>query len=109
MIRTTAAVSAILLYTAPIFVMIMSVIFFKERITTKKIVAFVVAITGCALVSGIVSGAQANVTGIILGVLSGFAYSLYGIFATFYMKKNSRKPKWLSGINIQDSNQRLEN
>ena len=99
MIRTTAAVSAILLYTAPIFVMIMSVIFFKERITTKKIVAFVVAITGCALVSGIVIGAQANLTGIILGVLSGFAYSLYGIFATFYMKKNS-EPLTFAALNF---------
>ena len=89
MTETSAAVSAILLYTAPIFVMIMSVIFFKEKITAKKITAFIVAIVGCALVSGIATGASINAKGIIFGVLSGFAYSLYGILTTFYMKHNS--------------------
>ena len=89
MIETSAAVSAILLYTAPMFVMIMSVIFFKEKITVKKILSFVIAIMGCALVSGIATGASASAKGIILGILSGFTYSLYGIFTTFYMKKNS--------------------
>ena len=86
--ETSAAVSVILLYTAPLFVMIMSLIFFKERLTVKKVVAFVLAIVGCALVSGIVSGTKISVIGIAFGILSGFCYSLYGIFTSFYMKKN---------------------
>lgn len=89
MTRTSAAVSAILLYTAPLFVMVMSLIFFKENLSIKKIVAFVVAIVGCALVSGIASGASFGAVGIIFGVLSGFSYSLYGILTTFFMKNNS--------------------
>lgn len=89
MTETTAAVSAILLYTAPMFVMIMSVIFFKEKITTKKIAAFIVAIIGCALVSGIASGVVASPKGILFGILSAFSYSLYGILTTFFMKRNS--------------------
>ncbi len=89
MTETTAAVSAILLYTAPLFVMIMSVIFFKEKITSKKIIAFVIAIIGCALVSGIASGVMASPKGIVFGVLSAFSYSLYGILTTFFMKRNS--------------------
>lgn len=99
MLRTSAAVSAILLYTAPIFVMVMSVIFFKERITPKKLLAFSAAIVGCALVSGIASGATADALGILFGVLSGFAYSLYGILTTFYMRKNS-DPLTFSALNF---------
>ena len=99
MTRTSAAVSAILLYTAPIFVMVMSVIFFKERITPKKLLAFSAAIVGCALASGIVSGITADALGILFGVLSGFAYSLYGILTTFYMKKNS-EPLTFSALNF---------
>ena len=99
MLRTSAAVSAILLYTAPIFVMVMSVIFFKERITPKKILAFSVAIVGCALASGIASGATADGLGILFGVLSGFAYSLYGILTPFYMKKNN-EPLTFSALNF---------
>lgn len=87
-LETSAAVSAILLYTAPIFVMIMSVIFFKDKITVKKVIALVFAIVGCALVSGILSGAAASFKGIVFGILSGFAYSLYGILTNFFMKKN---------------------
>ncbi|MBR6558836.1 MAG: EamA family transporter [Clostridia bacterium] len=89
MIRTTAAVSAILLYTAPFFVMIMSLIFFGEKLSTKKIAVFITALVGCALASGIVSGISGDPLGIFFGVLSGLSYSLYGIFASFYMKYSS--------------------
>ena len=91
MVETSAAVSAILLYSAPVFVMIMSVIFFRERITVQKVVAFCVAIVGCALVSGVASGIELNTMGLIYGVLSGFTYSLYGILTTFYMRKNTNR------------------
>ena len=87
--ETAAAVGAILLYTAPIFVMIMSLIFFKEKMTLKKIAAFFIALIGCALVSGIATGATASALGILFGVLSGFCYSLYGILTALYMKKAS--------------------
>ena len=88
-LQTSAAVSAILLYTAPIFVMIMSVIFFKEKVTVKKVFALALAVVGCALVSGILTGMTVNAVGIVFGILSGFAYSLYGILTAFFMKKNS--------------------
>lgn len=91
MTETSAAVSAILLYTAPIFVMIMSVIFFKEKITWRKIVAFCLAIVGCALVSGIATGAKISTMGIVYGLLSGFCYSIYGIITAFYLKLNGGK------------------
>ena len=91
MIETSAAVSAILLYTSPIFVMILSLIFFKEKLSTLRIVAFVIAIVGCVLVSGISSGVQISTKGFIFGLLAGFTYSLYGILTVFYMKKNTER------------------
>ncbi len=99
MTYTSAAVSAILLYTAPVFVMIMSVLFLGERFTAKKIAAFIIAIVGCALASGIVTGAVASGIGILFGVLSGFSYSLYGIFADLFMKKN-KEPLTFSALSF---------
>ena len=99
MTYTSAAVSAILLYTAPMFVMVMSVLFLGERFTAKKIVAFVIAIVGCALVSGVATGATVSGLGILFGVLSGFAYSLYGIFADLFMKRN-REPLTFSALSF---------
>lgn len=86
MTLTSAAVSAVLLYTSPIFVMIMSVIFFKERFTVKKGTALLLAVIGCALTSGIIGGLTGSLLGVVFGILSGFAYSLYGIFSTFALR-----------------------
>ena len=88
MVETSAAVAVILLYTAPLFVMIMSLFFFKEKMNVQKIIAFIIAIVGCALVSGIASGSKISALGIFLGLMSGFTYSLYGIFTSLFMKEN---------------------
>ena len=45
------SVSAILLYTAPAMVVLMSALVFKEKITGKKLVALALALLGCALYS----------------------------------------------------------
>ena len=99
MMETSAAVAVILLYTAPVFVMILSLIFFKEKLTAKKIIAFGFALVGCALVSGILSGSKMSLWGIFVGLLSGFTYSLYGILASAFMKKNS-EPLTFSAISF---------
>lgn len=82
------SVAAVLLYTSPIFVMIMACIFFKEKITPKKALAAVVAFSGCALVSGIFSE-ESTITpiGFLAGIGSGFGYALYSIFTKAELKK----------------------
>lgn len=86
---TSAAVAAVLLYTAPIFVMIMSLIFFKEKMTAKKTVCLILAVIGCALTSGIIGGIKGSILGVCIGLLSGVAYSLYSIVSTFALKDGS--------------------
>lgn len=75
------ATSAILVYTAPVFVCIMSAILFKESITSIKIVALILNISGCTLVvtNGNFSVLSFAITGVVMGVLSGFLYSLVTI------------------------------
>ena len=83
------AVSSVLLYTSPIFVTLMSCLFFGERLTGKKILCIVLAVGGCALVSGLASGNAGEVSpvGILIGLASGFTYALYSIFSTFALKR----------------------
>lgn len=50
------SVSAILLYTAPAMVVLMSALVFKEKITGKKLLALALALLGCALVTGVFTG-----------------------------------------------------
>ena len=84
----TMSTAAILLYTSPIWVMLMAVAFLHERITRRKLLALVFAFGGCALVSGIGSGGV-NALGLIVGVVSGIAYGLYSILGSIALRRYS--------------------
>lgn len=85
---TTMAVAAVLLYTAPAMVVIMSFIFFKEPLTRQKVIALVLALAGCVLTTGLI-GSKASITpaGLLTGIGSGFGYALYSIFGNVALKK----------------------
>lgn len=80
--------AAILLYTSPIWIMLMSVLFFHERLNRRKILALVIAFAGCVLVTGI-SGEGISAAGILLGLGSGIGYGLYSILGTVALRRYS--------------------
>lgn len=89
-VESGTAVAVVLLYTSPAFVMIMSFIFFKEKLNATKGIALVMTMAGCALVAGIAGGAaRLSMRGLLLGLGAGFGYALYSIFAGFALKKYS--------------------
>ena len=80
--------AAILLYTSPIFVMLLSLLLFRERLTLRKIIALILAFSGCCLVSGILSATRSlTLGGLLLGLGSGFGYALYSIFSRFSLNQ----------------------
>ncbi|MBO5098679.1 MAG: EamA family transporter [Clostridia bacterium] len=79
------SIASVLLYTAPCFVMIMSAFVFKEKITKVKVLAFLIAFTGCALISSL--NGEFNLKGVILGLFAGLGYALYSIFARIALEK----------------------
>ena len=80
------AVSAILLYTSPVFVMLFSVVLFRERFSAKKGIALLLAVFGCVLVS--LGGAVTmSLPGLLLGLASGLGYALYSIFGTIALRR----------------------
>lgn len=83
----TMSTAAILLYTSPIWVMVLAIIFLKEKFTVQKLIALILAFAGCILVSGF--GGKVTVVGILVGLGSGLGYGLYSIFGTFALKKYS--------------------
>ena len=86
---TSLSVAAVLLYTAPAFVMLMSAVLFHERLSARKLAALGLAFVGCAFVSGIVGGAETlSASGILFGLGAGFGYALYSIFGRYALEKN---------------------
>ena len=83
----TMSTAAILLYTSPIWVMILAVIFLKEKLTARKVIALILAFAGCVLVSGF--GGKVTLPGILVGLGSGLGYGLYSIFGSFALRNYS--------------------
>lgn len=76
----SSAVPALLLDTSPIFVLILSVIFLKEKITVIKIISLILTIAGVLLVTGVFNTKSAvSFTAILIGLLAGISYALYSI------------------------------
>lgn len=90
---STLSIACTLLYTGPCFVMIMSCLFFHERFTAKKAAALVLAVGGCAFITGLVSGGAGELTiswqAILSGLGAGLGYGLYSIFGRVALKKYS--------------------
>jgi drug/metabolite transporter, DME family len=88
-----AALAAVLLYTAPAWVIILSRIFLKESITPTKILALVLTLIGISAISmGQDAGQGSNpisVSAIVFGLTSGFCYSLYYIFGKYFTGRYS--------------------
>lgn len=87
---TSLSVAAILLYTAPSMVMVMSLVIFKEKMTKRRVISVILAFAGCALVTGVLVPETAGALsplGILIGLGSGLGYALYSIFARFALNK----------------------
>ena len=81
------AVAAVLLYTAPAFVVLLSALLWRERVTKKKLAALILAFLGCTLVTGLWSGGgSVSLQGAALGVGSGLFYGLYSIFGRYALR-----------------------
>ena len=80
--------AAILLYTSPIWIVLMSAVFFREKMNCKKLVALALAFAGCVLVSGI-SGDGITLKGLLFGLGSGIGYGLYSILGTVALRRYS--------------------
>lgn len=88
--RAGVACAALLLYTAPVFVLVMSALLFHERISTRGLIALLLTVAGCAGVAGVFSGGVSVAPSALLwGLGSGFGYALYSIFGKFALRHYS--------------------
>ncbi len=79
--------ACVLMYTAPIFVIMFSAILFKEKVTIIKIVSLVVTFGGCILCSYTATGFSVTVPTFFMGIGSGLCYGSYSIFSRFAINR----------------------
>ena len=86
------AFSAVLLGIFPTIVLVLARIIFKERISKTKAVCSVMAIIGCAMVSGAFTTGGFSVEtlsarGILMGLLAALSYAVYSIVTRLAFEK----------------------
>ena len=85
------SVGSVLLYTAPIFTCITSMLLFKEKMNLLKWVALLVNVVGCALTAtgGDFSAASLAPLGLLIGVGAGFTYAMTAVIGRIAMQEES--------------------
>lgn len=77
---------ALLLYIYPALVTMLSAIFLKEHLTTMKIVALFLALSGTALTIQVTSGG--SFAGILLGIAAAVDYAIYIVLGSRIVKRS---------------------
>ncbi|MBQ3031600.1 MAG: DMT family transporter, partial [Anaerotignum sp.] len=84
---TSLGVAAVLLYTAPTFVMLFSILLFGEQMTKTKGIVLLMTFVGCIFVTGLLEGGLTFTwQGIAIGLAAGVGYALYSIFGTYAIR-----------------------
>ncbi len=85
--ETSVPVAATLLYTAPMFVMLLSAVLFHEKLTPLKCFCVVITFAGCVLVTGVMQGHGLTLRGLLYGLGAGIGYALYTIFSVYALRR----------------------
>lgn len=85
---TSLSVAAVLLYTAPAIVMVLSFFLFGEKFTKRKVISLVLTFLGCVLVTGVLTNAGSiTPAGLLVGLGAGLGYALYSIFGRYALER----------------------
>jgi drug/metabolite transporter (DMT)-like permease len=79
--------ACIMMYTAPIFVALFSLVLFKEKITLLKAICLIVTFVGCILCAYKEGGFTTDLGVILIGLASGVTYASYTVFSRLALNK----------------------
>lgn len=80
------SIATVLMFTNPIWVTIFNAIFFKEKITLRKIIVIIFAMIGCLCIANVFSGEkiQLDIIGVIAGAVTGILFALQIVIPRFF-------------------------
>jgi DME family drug/metabolite transporter len=92
--RVGVGVAAVLMYTAPVWVTVLSALFLGESWTAGKGAALALVMVGVALVARVYrpEALQFNVPGILMGLGAGLTYGLYILFGKVGVRRYRPMP-----------------
>ena len=94
---TYVSTATLIYYIQPIFVIILSTLFLKEKLTSRKIVGVVFAIVGMILINGIQLGGSNPKRGLILSLWAAILYAII-----VFINKANKKLAKIDGLVLTD-------
>lgn len=82
--------ASLLYYCGPVIVMILSPLIFKEKLTTYKVIGFIIVLIGIVLVNGKTAATGNNTWGLFCGAMSAVMY--------FFMVTLNKQSKQITGM-----------
>ncbi|MDO9557270.1 MAG: EamA family transporter [Coriobacteriia bacterium] len=87
----SASVVAVLLYTYPAMVALLSWLMYREPLTKNRLLAIALTFIGCALVVGLLtSHVSVTLRGVLLGLGAAFGYSIFNMLSHTLVGKRPR-------------------
>lgn len=87
----SASVVAVLLYTYPAMVAVLSRLMYREPLTRSRVLAIVLTFSGCALVVGLfTSEVSVTLPGVLLGLGAALGYSIFNMLSHTLVGKRPR-------------------
>ena len=80
---TTVSVATLSYYFAPVIVMVVCPILFKEKLTGKQILCFVMSTAGLVLITGTAGGGEQDLLGIAFGLGAALFYAIVMLLNKF--------------------------
>lgn len=82
---SSVSFAVLLLYTAPVYSIILGRVVFREKLTPEKLLALFLVMMGVVLVNG--AGNDFSTKALVFGLLTGLTYALYGVLAKFAVRE----------------------
>ncbi len=100
--RIPVSVATVLMFMSPVWVTLLGLIVFKEKIKTKNAFSILGCIIGACLVSNIISldtgGQPMDLIGILAGILNGFGVALQIMIPRYFSKRLNKDTMLVYGF-----------
>lgn len=98
--RIPVAVATVLMFMSPVWVAILGVLVFKEKLSKQTVLVILVCILGDAMVADVFgsAGGSMDFVGILAGIINGFGVALQIMIPRYFVKKYERDTMLVYGF-----------
>lgn len=98
--RIPVAVATVLMFMSPIWVAVLGVLVFKEKLGKQTVLVILICILGAAMVADVFgsAGGSMDIIGILAGIINGFGVALQIMIPRYFVKKYERDTMLVYGF-----------